>query len=136
MLSMEELKLECETFFKSHPELEELAFDIELAKGELDLDEATIKPLLEDFVIQILIFIEKYHQNNIENLHDAIHKNLGVARNLRVLDAKYILEKIYKDEQTQDLEILLYALKQSAIRLNPQIAFDTLELIKGSKNFI
>ena len=87
-------------------------YDISDAVAELDLDEDIIRQLLEDYVIQILkskITFYKYIQElkqaefddmdlDYTKIRELAHKNLGVARNLRIKDAKTLLEVLMKEE--------------------------------------
>ncbi|MCK4875852.1 MAG: hypothetical protein KAS26_08405 [Sulfurimonas sp.] len=119
-------------------------YDIGEAVAELDLDEDIIRQLLEDYVIQILkskITFYKYIQelkqaelDNIDldytNIRELAHKNLGVARNLRIKDAKKLLEVLMKEENLDYLRLCIKALEISAVKLHPLCAYETLNLIQ------
>ena len=116
---------------------------INKAVEELELDNYIIIQLLEDYIIQILKskitfskYIEKLKlakiQNNIldyTDLRNLAHKNLGVARNLRIEDAQKLLTILMKDDNLDHLEICVKALEVSAVKINPLCAYETLSLI-------
>ena len=120
-----------------------------LAIEELGLDLELINQLIEDYSRQILnnlvLFLEyieelQHDKNNnkeleYKNLRDLAHKNLGVARNLRIQDAEKILYKMMKDDDVYSLELYLYALVTSTIILKPKLAYDTLNLMKIKNYF-
>lgn len=119
-------------------------YDISIAVNELSLDEDLIRQLIEDYIIQILKskiifyeYIEELKQaefNNIDldyqKIRDLAHKNLGVVKNLRVNDAKTILEELMKEEDPDYLKLCVKALEISAVKLNPLCAYETLNLIQ------
>lgn len=123
-------------------------YDVSEAVEELSLDKETILQLVEDYVIQILKsnvsflkFIgdlkERRSKSNFldyTHIRNLAHKNLGVARNLRIKDAIKILEIMMKDQDLESLELCVKALEVCAIRLNPKVAYDTLKLIKVKNN--
>jgi len=119
-------------------------YNINNAVDELDLEEDLIIQLLEDYIIQILkskvTFYElikklrKAELNNINldytELRDLAHKNLGVARNLRIDDSQKILTLLMKEEDLDYMRICVKALEVSAVKLNPLCAYETMKLIK------
>jgi len=116
---------------------------------ELGLDKELVHQLTEDYVIQILKSISQFHQyleklkkEDEENrnldyvaLRELAHKNLGVARNLRIKDAEKLLYILMKKDDLQYISVSIKALKACAIKLNPICAYDTLNLIKIKSNF-
>ncbi|MBU1658885.1 hypothetical protein KKG72_07530 [bacterium] len=114
------------------------------AVEELGLDYELVQQLIEDYVIQILksktLFyehIQKLKELQKENkelnyipLRELTHKNLGVAKNLRIRDAEKLLNELMKKDDLNYLELCLEVLEARAIALKPQCAYDTLKLIK------
>jgi len=134
----------CSTFFKNDYRYS----DIE-AIEELGLDDELIHQLVEDYVIQILTSIAQFEELiydlqakkdakvefSYTQLRELAHKNLGVARNLRIKDAEILLKKLMTED---DLEILfksLEILRACAIRLKPECAYNTLKLIEVKSQF-
>jgi hypothetical protein len=132
----------------SDTELEPLALDgyeytTEDALDELGLDDELVHQLVEDYVIQILkskfLFLDcieelKKAQNSDKQpdytpLRELAHKNLGVARNLRIKDAEKILAELMTKENLPYLEACVRALESCAIKLKPLCAYHTLKLI-------
>ncbi len=128
---------------ETHPRFKELNlcdyhYCIEQAVNDLDLDAELIEEFLDAYVMQILEVIpqfENYFDELRENDHSMIvfdyshirnlaHKNLGVARNLRIKDAEKLLSVMMKTENLEYLELCLDALETFAIRLRPNIAYD------------
>ena len=113
------------------------------AVDELGLDEELVNQLVADYVAQIIrsvVQFEEYlktlfdSQTNHINMdytpfRELAHKNLGVARNLRIKDAEKLLYELMKRDELEYLVVCLEALKVSAIKLNPQCAYDTIKLI-------
>ncbi len=116
---------------------------------ELGVDIELVDQLVDDFVVQIIksdaIFKEqleilKNSKANDEALdytifRNLVHKNLGVARNLRIKDSAKVLEKILKKDDLAYLEGSLEILKACAIKLNPVSAYDALYLIEIKRSF-
>ena len=116
----------------------------DIAVEELGLDLDLIDQLVEDYVTQILKssttfiqYIEKLQddkKNNIEldykDLRELAHKNLGVARNLRIEDARKLLYNIMKVDDLDYIFKCLEALVASAIILRPKRAYDSVVLMK------
>ncbi len=110
---------------------------------ELGLDSDLINQLVEDYVIQILktkaLFIEyiqelkranlKSKKLNYTPLRELAHKNLGVARNLRIEDAMKLLDELMRKDNLKYLTLCVKALEYCAIRLKPKCAYNTLKLI-------
>ena len=118
--------------------IEELGIDIEL-----------VDHLIEDFVVQI-IKSDSMFREYLETLKEAkannealdfnefrnlAHKNLGVARNLRIKDSSKVLEDMLKKDNLAYLEHSLEILKACAIKLNPVSAYDALYLIQVKSSF-
>ncbi len=114
------------------------------AVEELGLDEALINELLADYVSQVikslvqfeveLDDLQKSKNNNEIKLdytlfRELAHKNLGVARNLRIKNAEILLYEMMKREDLDYLMICLEALEVSTIKLNTEVAYNTLKLI-------
>ena len=135
---VDESKSKCKEFFK-----EEYRYCNGEAIEELGLDADLIDQLLEDYVIQI-IKSDASFKEYLENLktqkltseeldftpfRELAHKNLGVARNLRIKDSEKILSILMKSDDLESLEECLETLKSCVIKLKPLSAFSTLELI-------
>lgn len=111
---------------------------------ELGIDDELIHQLVEDYVEQVIktkqlfeekiAILEKSKTNNgpldFTPLRELAHKNLGVARNLRIKDGQSILEKMMKEENLDCLRECLKILEICAIKLKPESAFNTIKLIK------
>lgn len=122
----------------------EYKYDDSEAIEELCLNKYESIQLIEDYVIQILKskskfdkYINKLIEDKNKNIDleysditDLAHKNLGVARNLRIKDASAILEIIMRETDPDYLALCVMALEISAVKLNPKCAYDTLNLIK------
>jgi len=116
----------------------------EVAANELGLDDELVQDLIEDYVAQIIKNISDFrgHINKLKSskrlntsldykpLRDLAHKNLGVARNLRITDAQKILSELMKKDDLQLLENYVSALEACAILLNPRIAYKTSKIQK------
>jgi len=111
---------------------------------ELGLDEELVQDLVEDFVIQIvkykpifLMYIDRLRKKGSDDeqldytkLRDLAHKNLGVARNLRIADAQFILSELMKKDDLDYLDMCAKALEACVIKLKPEVAFKTSKLIE------
>jgi hypothetical protein len=111
---------------------------------ELGLDAELVDHLLEDYVTQVvksnMIFLqhleflkaqeEQHKFKDYTALRELAHKNLGVARNLRILDAEKLLYEIMTREDLDYIFTCLEALFACVTKLKPQEAFNTLKLIK------
>lgn len=119
-------------------------YDINIAVEELGFEEELVHHLVEDYIIQILKsklsfcnYIEELKQSKLdgktldfENIRNLAHKNLGVARNLRIEDAQILLTILLKDDDLDYMKNCAKALEISAVKLNPLCAYETLNLIK------
>ncbi|MDH4944183.1 hypothetical protein [Sulfurimonas sp. C5] len=134
---------ELAVFELSNLKIEGYDYDPAIAIEELGLDAELVDHLVEDYVEQItksVVQFEKYLkelQNSKANSKDLdytpfrelAHKNLGVARNLRIHDAQILLYELMKKDDLDYLVHCLEALKYCAIKLKPQRAYDTLKLL-------
>jgi hypothetical protein len=114
------------------------------AVAELGLDKELVDQLVDDYVAQVIKattqfdkYLEKLQDSRDNHLQldytlfrELAHKNLGVARNLRIRDAEALLYELMKKEDLTYLLRCLEALKVCAIKLRPQCAYDTLQLIQ------
>ena len=119
-------------------------YDNREAIEELGLDEELINQLIEDYVIQILKskitffqHIQELKKAELENrdldyteFRNLAHKNLGVARNLRIEDSKKLLTLLMKEDDLDYLRLCVKALEVSAVKLHPLCAYETLKLIE------
>jgi hypothetical protein len=123
---------------------EDYKYDTSQAVSELGLDEEMVNQLVDDYVAQIIKAIIQFDEymeklqdsqdNDIEldytPFRDLAHKNLGVARNLRIKDAEKLLYELMKKDDLNYLLTCLEALKVCAIKLRPKCAYNTIKLIK------
>ncbi len=143
---LEESMRNCGWFLRenfSDFEISDYIYNVDEATWELGLDSDLINQLIEDYVIQILkskVLFSEYLQKLQEveevsgeldytQLRDLAHKNLGVARNLRIKDAIKILDELMKKDDLKYLALCIEALESCAIRLKPKCAYKTLKLI-------
>jgi hypothetical protein len=123
-------------------------YDFSEPISELGLEEELITHLLEDYIYQIFnsyksfVFIVQNLENveseaketYLNELKDLAHKNLGVARNLRVYDAQFLLtELMNNNSDIEHVKDCIEALMACAFKLNPAYAYGILKLrqIKG-----
>ena len=133
----------------AHLNIKNYVYDPAEAVNELGLDEDLINQLVDDYVAQVIKATVQF-DGYMETLQDSqdkdieldytlfrelAHKNLGVARNLRIRDAEKLLYELMKKDDLEYLLTCLEALKVCAIKLRPVCAYDTLKLIEV-KNFI
>jgi hypothetical protein len=116
-----------------------LDYSMEITKEELGLDDELINSLLEDFVAQIIRNLSTFRTLAQELLqqksqgkatdpqpfYDLTHKNLGVARNLRIENARMILEKMMKETDFKKTLAYIDYLESCVILLKPEIAYKT-----------
>jgi len=128
----------------SHLDILDYRYSTKEARQELGLDDELIHQLVEDYVAQIIkasVQFEKYLANmtllNENNtfcdytpLRELVHKNLGVARNLRIKDAEILLYEMMIKEDLKYLGNCLQVLKACAIKLKPECAYNTFQLIE------
>lgn len=123
-------------------------YNIEEAVKELDLDSELINHLIEDYVTQIIKTKDRFssHINSLrrvqnmglepdfEPLRELAHKNLGVARNLRIKDGQKLLEELMKKDDLAYLSICVEVLEACTIRLNPSFAYNAKRLLEIKRN--
>jgi hypothetical protein len=114
------------------------------AMEELGLDDELVHQLVEDYVTQIIkstLQFEKHlltlEESNNEAkeldftpLRELAHKNLGVARNLRIKDGEKLLKELMEKDDLEYLNDCLEALKACSVKLKPECAYNTLKLIE------
>lgn len=122
-------------------------YTADAAVNELGLDDALIHRLVEDYVIQVLnsysffseylkkLQEEKANKKKLDftSLRELAHKNLGVARNLRIKDGEVLLNELMTQEDLGYLQECLLALQACTVRLKPRCAYDTLKNIEAQK---
>jgi len=125
-------------------EIDNYKYDIAIAVRELGLDKELVTQLVDDYVAQVIKAVVQFEdylsvlQDSQDNHHeldytafrDLAHKNLGVARNLRIKDAEILLYELMHKDDLEYLLACLEALKVCAINLRPECAYNTLKLIK------
>ncbi len=123
-------------------------YTVDVAVNELGLDEELIYQLIDDYVAQIIKSkaqfmeyikdIEDIEQINIPEdyklLRELAHKNLGVAKNLRILDAQKLLTELLTKDDLNYLMLCLEVLEACAVRLSPECAYETMQLIEIKNN--
>ena len=118
--------------------LDKTVYSVDSAVVELGLDKELIETLVEDFVTQIIKYIPIFmmHIENLKKnqeeldytiLRNLAHKNLGVARNLRISNAQKILNELMTKDSLSYLEKCVRILEAYVIILKPDIALKTLE---------
>ncbi|WP_226962097.1 hypothetical protein [Sulfurimonas marina] len=131
-------------FELSHLDIENYAYNPAAAVEELGLDQELVEQLVEDYVeqvtksvVQFELYLKKLqdskaHQEELDYtpFRELAHKNLGVARNLRIHDAQVLLYELMKKDDLDYLLTCLEALKYCAIKLKPKRAYDTLRLME------
>jgi hypothetical protein len=68
-------------------------------------------------------------------LRELAHKNLGVARNLRIKDAVVLLGEIMKKDDLEYLFRCIETLRACAIKLKPLYAYKTIKIIEVKNTF-
>jgi len=126
-------------------DLVEYTYDPEQAVEELGLDEELINELVADYIAQIIKSLVQFEvrlddlqksKNSCDShldytpFRELAHKNLGVARNLRIKNAEILLYEMMRGEDLERLMLCLEALEASTIKLNVEIAFNTLKMIE------
>lgn len=134
----------CLSFFK-----ENYTYSDAEAIAELGVDEELLHQLVEDFVSQIIRSVIKFEhliyqlQENVDakkeldftEFRDLAHKNLGVARNLRIKDAEILLNSLMTEDDLEYLFRCIEALQSCAVRLKPVCAYNTIKIIKVKSSF-
>jgi len=132
----------CNFFYNKYEYCDKEAVD------ELGLESELIDQLLEDYVIQVIKSLDLFREYiqtlqlqqknnqtiNFTPLRELAHKNLGVARNLRIKDSEEILLQLMRQENIEDFSHYIDILEACVIRLKPSVAYATLKLIKIKKN--
>jgi len=141
---VEKAKATCYSFFQNDYRYSDFE-----AIEELGLDDELIHQLVEDYVIQIITSVDQFKDllNKLQStqdehevldfteLRELAHKNLGVARNLRIKDGEVILNDLMKKDDLAYLFVCLETLRACAIRLKPECAFKTIKLIEVKNTF-
>lgn len=141
---VEKAKKVCFSFFG-----EEYTYSSAEAVEELGLDEDLVDHLIKDYVAQIIksvVMFEEYiyalqeaqdakKELDYTPLRDLAHKNLGVARNLRIKDAEILLKDLMHEDDLQHLFKCIEVLRACAIRLKPMHAYHTIKLIEIKSTF-
>ncbi len=118
------------------------------AVEELGLESELIDQLVEDYVIQVIKSTELFREyidtlklQKKENkpldftpLRELAHKNLGVARNLRIKDSEEILHQLMRQDNIEEFPQYIDVLEACVIKLKPSVAYATLELLKIKKH--
>jgi hypothetical protein len=137
----------CKRVFESsfsYLELNEYSYDIDKVVEELELDIELVKGFVDEFMIEIFksknLFLESINKlqedkNNgitpdFQLFRDLVHKNLGVAKNLRIKSAEKLLNELMNSDDTEYLKKCLEALNVCAVNLNPPHAYKTLKMLK------
>jgi len=121
-------------------------FDIETTIEELGLDKYTIKQFIEGYVTQLLNNIEDFkiliqnlekksfiEKSDFIKLRELAHKNLGVARNLRITDAEKLLNEIMTKDDLEYLKLCVDTLEVCTIKLSPNTAYNVINMINIKK---
>ena len=144
--SINEKLRNCSDFLKTNFDflgINNYRYNIVHAIEDLGLDADLIEHLIEDYVAQIiknkvvfLAYLDELKANQEESLEldytslrELAHKNLGVARNLRIEDGKKVLEELMREEDIEYLKKCVEALESCAIKLKPKCAYETLKLM-------
>ena len=123
-----------------HLNLQNYYYKTDEAVAELDIESEIIDELIEDYVKQIMdaetqfinILNKLKHDQTLGNkldfkeLRELAHKNLGVARNLRIIDAQSFLTILMKEDNLEAIQQALSALVLSTVILKPEIAYNTM----------
>lgn len=129
-------------------ELKEYAYDIDEVVKELELDVDLIKGFVDEFMIEVfkskdtfLKYIHKLQEDKSNErepdftpLRNLAHKNLGVAKNLRIKSAEKLLSELMNSSDVEYMTKCLEALNACAVNLNPPHAYKTLKLMKRQQN--
>ncbi|MDF1878983.1 hypothetical protein JHD46_04940 [Sulfurimonas sp. SAG-AH-194-C20] len=134
----------CYSFFQNN-----YIYNSAEAVSELGLDEELIHHLIEDYIAQIIKAVTQFEEmlyvlqsqkdanKNLEytNLRELAHKNLGVARNLRIQDATVLLADLMRKDDLEHLFVCIETLRACAIVLKPEYAYNTIKLIEVKSTF-
>lgn len=133
----------------SHLKILNYKYTTKEAMEELGLDRSLVDQLVEDYVVQIVkaVFQFEKYLEELKNLKkegqeldftafkELAHKNLGVAKNLRIQDAQVLLNEMMESDDLEYLEVCIKALKACSIKLKPAYAYKTLKLIEVKSSF-
>lgn len=117
-------------------------YTTDFAVKELGLEDELINQLVEDYVIQIIksktaflnyLDLLRQQESNGETLdyssfRELAHKNLGVARNLRIEDAQKLLNELMTQDDLDYLNECLEILISCAVKLKPRLAYETMQI--------
>jgi hypothetical protein len=140
----------CEEVFQNNNSFQfsNYKYDYSIPANELGLEEELIAQLIEDYISQVfssykafntiledMIKADKEHLDEcLIELKNLAHKNIGVAKNLRIQDAQILLVELMNNcTDVKYLKKCIDALMSCAFKLNPTYAFDVLKL-KHIKN--
>lgn len=131
----------CKNLRKYHKEAFKLLdcdyiYETKEAAQELGLEEELIEELIEDYIAQVFktnieftnLISSMWEKNflnteySLEPLMNLIHKSLGVAKNLRIKDAVFILSAIQEQNDLEIISIYLDTLVNCTIKLRPKQA--------------
>jgi len=140
---------ELSSVLSSHLGVADYIYSTNIAVEELGLDEELVNQLVEDYVVQIIkskaVFakyldnLKKQKNNNKEldyvDFRELAHKNLGVARNLRIEDAQKLIYELMTKDDLDYLGKCLDVLMACAVRLRPELAQKTIKLIEVKNSF-
>ena len=128
----------------------ETKYDCDEASEQLGLSHELIEELIDDYVEQILrtdaefrlqlsnLWQNKFLAKELDYMpfRDLAHKNLGVAKNLRIQNAISILNALREEDDLNKLSQILDLLLLSAIRLRPKKACESMfESVDELKRF-
>lgn len=119
-------------------------YSVGQATEELGLDDELVWQLIDDYIAQIIRTkphfelllgeLEKAERLGVPidygKLRDLAHKNLGVAKNLRINDGITLLKELHKSDDIEHMKHCLDALEACAIRLNPTKGYDAKKLLE------
>ena len=134
----------CFTYFD-----EEYKYSSQEAMEELGIDDELVEELVEDYVAQIIkdviqleemlyilqAKVDAKEELNYVEFRELAHKNLGVARNLRIKDAVVLLGELMKKDDLEYLFNCIETLRACAIRLKPVHAYKTIKIIEVKNTF-
>jgi hypothetical protein len=113
------------------------------AVKELCIDQETIAVILNEYIKQVFeslfifeIMLKKLKLDSSLNkeldftkIQELAHKNLGVARNLRIKDAEKLLTIVMHNKDLELIEICLDMLQFTTIKLDPDMAYNMIKEI-------
>ena len=145
-LILEVAQFICDSMFleKKIPKISDYQYDFSEPIQELGLDKELIDHLIEDYISQIFkayisfnLIIEDIVADGAKkeiaykDLRNLAHKNLGVARNLRIHDSQILLTEIMNNnENIEHVKECVEALMACTFKLNPEYAFNMIKLKK------